>query len=94
MNDILAIAREQVLEDGVPLDETQALAVLELPEDFLPDALALAHEVRMRWCGPAVEVEGIVSIKTAVAPRTAIFARSPGGSIRRCGQCVSTSPRS
>lgn len=78
VNDILAIAREQVLEDGVPLDETQALAVLELPEDFLPDALALAHEVRMRWCGPAVEVEGIVSIKTGGCPEDCHFCSQSG----------------
>jgi biotin synthase len=78
VNDILAIAREQVLEDGVPLDETQALAVLELPEEFLPDALALAHEVRMRWCGPAVEVEGIVSIKTGGCPEDCHFCSQSG----------------
>ncbi len=78
MNDILGIAREQVLKDGVPLDEAQALAVLELPEDFLPDALALAHEVRMRWCGPAVEVEGIVSIKTGGCPEDCHFCSQSG----------------
>jgi biotin synthase len=78
VNDILAIAREQVLEDGVPLDEAQALAVLELPDDQLPDALALAHEVRMRWCGPAVEVEGIVSIKTGGCPEDCHFCSQSG----------------
>jgi biotin synthase len=78
VNDILAIAREQVLGDGVPLDEAQALAVLELPDDLLPDALALAHEVRMRWCGPAVEVEGIVSIKTGGCPEDCHFCSQSG----------------
>jgi biotin synthase len=78
VNDILAIAREQVLEDGVPLDETQALAVLELPDDRVPDALSLAHEVRMRWCGPAVEVEGIVSIKTGGCPEDCHFCSQSG----------------
>ena len=58
---ILDIAREQVLERGVGLDEAQALEVLQLPDERVDDALALAHEVRMRWCGPEVEVEGIVS---------------------------------
>jgi biotin synthase len=78
VNDILAIAREQVLEDGMPLDEAQALAVLELPDDQVPDALALAHEVRMRWCGPAVEVEGIVSIKTGGCPEDCHFCSQSG----------------
>jgi biotin synthase len=78
MNDILAAAREQVLERGVPLEESQALAILELPEERVPDALALAHEVRMRWCGPAVEVEGIVSIKTGGCPEDCHFCSQSG----------------
>jgi biotin synthase len=76
--DILAIAREQVLEQGVPVDEAQALAVLELPDERVPDALALAHDVRMRWCGPAVEVEGIVSIKTGGCPEDCHFCSQSG----------------
>ena len=50
-----------MLERGEGLDEAQVLEVLRLPDERLDDALALAHEVRMRWCGPEVEVEGIVS---------------------------------
>ena len=76
--EILTTAREQVLEGGIPLDETQALAVLELPDEHVPDALALAHEVRMRWCGPAVEVEGIVSIKTGGCPEDCHFCSQSG----------------
>jgi biotin synthase len=78
MNDILTTAREQVLEDGIPLGEAQALAVLELPDERVQDALALAHEVRMRWCGPAVEVEGIVSIKTGGCPEDCHFCSQSG----------------
>jgi biotin synthase len=77
-DDILAIARGQVLERGVPLDESQTLAVLALPDDRVSDALALAHEVRMRWCGPAVEVEGIVSIKTGGCPEDCHFCSQSG----------------
>ena len=78
MNEILTIAREQVLENGVPLDESQTLAVLELADDRVPEALALAHEVRMRWCGPAVEIEGIVSIKTGGCPEDCHFCSQSG----------------
>jgi biotin synthase len=78
INDILATAREQVLDGGVPLGEAQALAVLELPDERVADALALAHEVRMRWCGPAVEVEGIVSIKTGGCPEDCHFCSQSG----------------
>ncbi len=60
MTDVLDIARTQVLDNGHGLTEQQALDCLRLPDDRLDDLLALAHEVRMRWCGPEVEVEGIV----------------------------------
>jgi biotin synthase len=76
--DIITLAREQVLEGGVGLDETQALAVLELPDDRVPEALQLAHEVRLRWCGPSVEVEGIVSIKTGGCPEDCHFCSQSG----------------
>ena len=77
-DDILEVARGQVLERGVGLDELQTLAVLRLPDDRVSDALALAHEVRMRWCGPAVEVEGIVSIKTGGCPEDCHFCSQSG----------------
>ena len=63
-SDILDVAREQVLERGVGLTKQQALAGLLLPDTSLPQLLQLAHEVRLRYCGPQVEVEGIVSVKT------------------------------
>ena len=66
MSDILATAREQVLDRGVGLDEAQVLEVLELPDERVGDLLALAHEVRMRWCGPEVEVEGIGVLRNPV----------------------------
>ncbi len=75
---ILDIAREQVLEQGVGLDEAQTLQVLQLPDEAVDDALALAHEVRMRWCGPEVEVEGIVSIKTGGCPEDCHFCSQSG----------------
>ena len=76
--DVLAVAREQVLERGVPLDEAQILRVLRTGDEVLPDLLALAHEVRMKWCGPEVEVEGIVSIKTGGCPEDCHFCSQSG----------------
>jgi biotin synthase len=76
--DVLATARRQVLEDGVGLDARQVLEVLQLPDEALPDLLALAHEVRMRWCGPDVEVEGIVSVKTGGCPEDCHFCSQSG----------------
>jgi biotin synthase len=75
---ILATARTQVLEEGRGLDEAQVLEVLRLPDDDLPALLAVAHEVRMRWCGPEVEVEGIVSVKTGGCPEDCHFCSQSG----------------
>lgn len=76
--DVLAVAREQVLEQGVGLTQEQVLRVLQLPDDRLEELLALAHEVRMRWCGPEVEVEGIISLKTGGCPEDCHFCSQSG----------------
>lgn len=76
--EILAIAREQVLERGVPLSEEQILRVMRTSDEALTDLLALAHAVRMKWCGPEVEVEGIVSIKTGGCPEDCHFCSQSG----------------
>lgn len=78
MPDVLAHARTQVLAGGTGLDEAGVLAVLNLPDDQLPEALQLAHDVRMRWCGPEVEVEGIVSLKTGGCPEDCHFCSQSG----------------
>lgn len=76
--DILDIARERALEQGLGLDQSQAVECLRLPDDRLDDLLQLAHEVRMRWCGPEVEVEGIVSLKTGGCPEDCHFCSQSG----------------
>src|SRR5262245_21395260 len=76
--DILAVAREQVLVRGEGLAREQTLPVLRLPGDRLEELLALAHDVRMRWCGPEVEVEGIISLKTGGCPEDCHFCSQSG----------------
>ena len=76
--DILGVAREQVLERGEHLTQAQILAVLRTPGDQLGELLALAHEVRLKWCGPEVEVEGIVSLKTGGCPEDCHFCGQSG----------------
>jgi biotin synthase len=78
LTDILTEAREQVLERGEGLTQDQVLAVLRLPDDRLDELLALAHDVRMRWCGPEVEVEGIISLKTGGCPEDCHFCSQSG----------------
>lgn len=76
--DVLAIARQQVLQHGTGLSEQQVFDVLRLPDDCLDELLGLAHEVRMRWCGLDVEVEGIVSVKTGGCPEDCHFCSQSG----------------
>jgi biotin synthase len=78
MPDVLDHARRQVLAHGSGLDAEGALAVLQLSDERLAEALQLAHEVRMRWCGPEVEVEGIVSLKTGGCPEDCHFCSQSG----------------
>ncbi len=78
VEDVLARARRTVLADGIGLTEADILAVLELPEERIGELLELAHEVRMAWCGPEVEVEGIVSVKTGGCPEDCHFCSQSG----------------
>ena len=74
----LADAVDRVLATGTGLSEADVLAVLRLPDAELPAVLDAAHQVRMRWCGPEVEVEGIVSVKTGGCPEDCHFCSQSG----------------
>jgi biotin synthase len=74
----LAGAVAEVLRTGEGLDAAGVLAVLRLPDEEIPAALEAAHQVRMRWCGPEVEVEGIVSLKTGGCPEDCHFCSQSG----------------
>ncbi|MBK8758662.1 MAG: biotin synthase BioB [Actinomycetales bacterium] len=76
--DILTVAREQVLERGERLTYDQILAVLRTSDEQLEELLAIAHEVRMRYQGPDVEVEGIISLKTGGCPEDCHFCAQSG----------------
>ena len=78
MPEILDRARAHVLAGGTGLDEAGILEVLRLPDEDLPELLQLAHDVRMTWCGPEVEVEGIVSLKTGGCPEDCHFCSQSG----------------
>ncbi|HEX2175632.1 MAG TPA: biotin synthase BioB [Nocardioidaceae bacterium] len=76
--DLFTTARRQVLEEGRSLDEARLAEVLRLADERVPELLELAHQVRMRWCGPEVEVEGIVSLKTGGCPEDCHFCSQSG----------------
>jgi biotin synthase len=72
------IRAERVLDTGEGLGEADIAELLRLPDDRIPDLLDLAHRVRMKWCGPEVEVEGIVSVKTGGCPEDCHFCSQSG----------------
>ncbi len=53
------------------LEELSALA--DVPDTAVPALAALAHDVRLEWCGDTVEVEGILSAKTGGCPEDCHF---------------------
>src|SRR5216117_3659457 len=71
-------AAKAVLDTGKGLDLDGVLAVLTCTDEELPEYLAIAHDVRMRWCGLEVEVEGIVSLKTGGCPEDCHFCSQSG----------------
>ncbi len=78
MSSIIEHARNQVLRDGEGLDERQLVEVLRVPDEALEELLALAHQVRVEWCGESVEVEGIISLKTGGCPEDCHFCSQSG----------------
>lgn len=78
MSDILERARVKVLEQGIGLNKDEVLEVLTLDDDQIPALLELAHEVRLKWCGEEVEVEGIISLKTGGCPEDCHFCSQSG----------------
>jgi len=73
-------ARQAIADAGAALlDERRPLSAEELgrlavvPDTAVASLAALAHEVRLAWCGPTVEVEGILSAKTGGCPEDCHF---------------------
>ena len=74
------VAREAIRAASVALlDERRQLTLDELsvladvPDSAVPALAALAHDVRLEWCGDTVEVEGILSAKTGGCPEDCHF---------------------
>jgi biotin synthase len=66
-------AAELLLEVREDIDRELAAALVALPDEDLPDLIALAHRVRLARMGPAVEVESIISAKTGGCPEDCTF---------------------
>jgi biotin synthase len=66
-------ARDALLGEGRELEIAELEDLASLPEQNVPSLAALAHEVRLAYCGPTVEVEGILSAKTSGCPEDCSF---------------------
>jgi biotin synthase len=69
----LATAERALLEERRQLTRDEALAVARLPLDELPSLIALAHKVRLAWCGPEVELESLINAKSGACPEDCAF---------------------
>jgi biotin synthase len=70
---LITSAGNALLDERRQLTSDELAALAALPDDAVPQLAALAHEVRLAWCGPEVEVEGILSAKTGGCPEDCHF---------------------
>jgi biotin synthase len=69
----LQTAERALLHERRRLTRDEALAVAHLPLDDLPSLVALAHRVRLEWCGPEVELESLINAKSGACPEDCAF---------------------
>ncbi|HET9077775.1 MAG TPA: biotin synthase BioB [Acidimicrobiales bacterium] len=72
-HEILDSARRRLIGQRARIGAGQLAELAALPDQAVPSLAALAHEVRLEWCGDTVEVEGILSAKTGGCPEDCHF---------------------
>jgi biotin synthase len=73
MHDALLVAETALLDERRPLTRAEVLEVAAVPLDELPDLVALAHRVRLAYCGTAVELESLINAKSGACPEDCAF---------------------
>jgi biotin synthase len=73
VRDLLTDAGDALLGERRSLTAEEVAALAAVPDQSVPALASLAHEVRLAWCGPEVEVEGILSAKTGGCPEDCHF---------------------
>jgi biotin synthase len=66
-------AEHALLDERRPVTRAEVLAVAQQPLDELPDLVALAHRVRLEYCGPEVELESLINAKSGACPEDCAF---------------------
>ncbi len=69
----LAAAADRLLDERRPLHPDELADLAGLADPAVGALAALAHQVRLAWCGPTVEVEGILSARTGGCPEDCHF---------------------
>jgi biotin synthase len=69
----IAAAANALLDERRLLGQDELAGLAAVPDECVTGMAALAHEVRLAWCGPTVEVEGILSAKTGGCPEDCHF---------------------
>jgi biotin synthase len=71
--DVIAAAEQALLDERRLLTGPELSALAGLPDGAVMALASLAHQVRLAWCGPEVEIEGILSAKTGGCPEDCHF---------------------
>jgi biotin synthase len=69
----VAAAGVALLDEHRLLDLDELVVLAMVPDESVMGLASVAHEVRLAWCGPEVEVEGILSAKTGGCPEDCHF---------------------
>ncbi len=69
----LARVETQLIDRGERLTRDEVAAVAALPLDHLPDLVALAHRVRLAYCGSSVELESLINAKSGACAEDCAF---------------------
>jgi biotin synthase len=78
LTDVLERCETALLERDEQISYEDALELSALPDERLQDLIALSHRVRLRYAGPEVEVESIISAKTGGCPEDCHFCSQSG----------------
>jgi biotin synthase len=70
---LVASAERALLDERRLLDGSELEALAALGDGAVTSLASLAHQVRLAWCGPTVEIEGILSAKTGGCPEDCHF---------------------
>ncbi len=73
VHQVLDRAERALLDEHRPLTRDEVLAIAAVPLDELPALVALAHRVRLAYCGSEVELESLINGKSGACPEDCAF---------------------